>query len=438
EPTVTVALSGTGSTPEIDVAPSALDFGEQDVDAGPAVSRQVTVANDGNGNLHVTGITLNGDDASEFVIESGGEVFTLMPGNTHAILLAFDPSTMGAKSAELQIQSDDDDEPTVIVTLSGAGAAAPEIVVAPLALDFGEQDVDAGPAPSQTVIIGNEGSTELHITGVVLTGTGTGKFAIDGDTGEATLAPGATRTLQVSFDPSSTGAQTAVLSIQSDDADESTVNVALAGTGTTTTFLLTVSKDGPGQGTVGSTPAGINCGEACQAGFVAGTPVTLTATTGTGFFFVGWQGEGCSGTGMCHVTMDAARHVTATFDVAPGYPGYGSTPAPGSTLNVGITEIGVLISTTMTIYETGDVTLVVTPTLSGAAAADFSITPPTLSILDGGAAQALTVSCTPSMAGTRAATLTVAHNAPGSPAFYPLRCTGGTVQTVYLPLVVKN
>ncbi len=438
DPTVAVALSGTGVAPEITVAPLALDFGVQDVDAGPTIARQVTLTNDGNADLHVTGIALTGAAAADFLIESGGEVVTLTPGNAHAILLAFDPSTMGAKSAELQIQSDDGDEPTVTVALSGAGAAAPEIVVAPLALDFGEQDVDAGPAPSQTVTIANVGSTDLQLTAVGLTGADAMDLAIADDTGEVTLTPGATRTVHISFDPVSPGGKSASLSIQSDDADESTVNVALAGVGTTATFPLTASKDGAGQGHVSSTPAGINCGEACQAGFAAGAPVTLTATTGTGFVFVGWQGAGCSGTGACHVMMDAARHVTATFDVAPGYPGYGSTPTPGSAINVGATDVGVPVSATLSVFETGDMMLVLTPTLSGADAADFSVTPATLSILDGGAAQELTLVCTPAMAGTRAATLTVAHNAPGNPAFYPLRCTGGSVQTVYLPLVMRN
>jgi hypothetical protein len=41
--------------------------------------------------------------------------------------------------------------------------------------------------------------------------------------------------------------------------------------------------------------------------------VTLTATAAAYPTFVGWSG-GCSGTGDCVVTVDAARDVTATFD----------------------------------------------------------------------------------------------------------------------------
>src|SRR3989475_270568 len=43
-------------------------------------------------------------------------------------------------------------------------------------------------------------------------------------------------------------------------------------------FTLTVSKTDLGDGTVTSSPAGINCGSTCSATYVSGTTVTLTAT----------------------------------------------------------------------------------------------------------------------------------------------------------------
>jgi PKD repeat protein len=75
---------------------------------------------------------------------------------------------------------------------------------------------------------------------------------------------------------------------------------------------LTVSKAGTGSGQVISSPAGIACGDSCQASFDAGTTVTLTASADAGSLFTGWSGD-CSGTGSCQVTFDQARSVTATF-----------------------------------------------------------------------------------------------------------------------------
>jgi hypothetical protein len=108
----------------------------------------------------------------------------------------------------------------------------------------------------------------------------------------------------------------------------------------------------------------------------------------------------------------------------------------GSTLAVGKVKVGLPVTMTLTISEIGDATLnVISHTLSGANAADFSVSPATLSILDGGAAQSLSIRCTPGALGLRTASLSVNHNAPGSPATYTLNCTGQTL--VYLPLVIK-
>jgi hypothetical protein len=72
-----------------------------------------------------------------------------------------------------------------------------------------------------------------------------------------------------------------------------------------------------GSGTVTSSPTGINCSSgsgACATNFFSGISVTLTATPASGFTFAGWSGGGCSGTGTCVVTLNAATTVTATFN----------------------------------------------------------------------------------------------------------------------------
>jgi hypothetical protein len=79
---------------------------------------------------------------------------------------------------------------------------------------------------------------------------------------------------------------------------------------------LTVSRAGTGRGTVTSSPAGIDCGQACVADFGVGAKVTLTATAAAGSRFAGFSGA-CTGTGSCRVTMDQAREVTATFEKLP-------------------------------------------------------------------------------------------------------------------------
>jgi hypothetical protein len=83
----------------------------------------------------------------------------------------------------------------------------------------------------------------------------------------------------------------------------------------TNTYTLTVGKTGTGSGTVTSDPAGINCGSTCSYGFNTNASVTLTAAPSSGSTFTGWSGSGCSGTGTCSITMDAAKSITANFDI---------------------------------------------------------------------------------------------------------------------------
>jgi len=94
---------------------------------------------------------------------------------------------------------------------------------------------------------------------------------------------------------------------------------SVAGAFAVATQTLTVTGAGNGSGTVTSLPAGIVCdianGQAsgqCSASFPAGTAVTLRATVTANSSLAGWSG-GCSGTGNCAVTLDAAKSVNATF-----------------------------------------------------------------------------------------------------------------------------
>ena len=82
-------------------------------------------------------------------------------------------------------------------------------------------------------------------------------------------------------------------------------------------FSLTVAKAGTGAGSVQSSPGGVDCGAACSGSFDDASQVSLTAAAAAGSAFTGWSGAGCTGTGLCAVTMNADQTVTATFDALP-------------------------------------------------------------------------------------------------------------------------
>jgi uncharacterized repeat protein (TIGR02543 family) len=101
------------------------------------------------------------------------------------------------------------------------------------------------------------------------------------------------------------------------------------------TFTLTVV--GGDNGTITSTPSGINCGSDCSENYAKDTGVTLTATPKAGYQFTGWSGA-CSGTASCVVTMGSNQTVNASFT---------AQPPNTNQLNVSMTGNGSITSTPM-------------------------------------------------------------------------------------------
>jgi hypothetical protein len=101
---------------------------------------------------------------------------------------------------------------------------------------------------------------------------------------------------------------------------------------------LRILKNGKGMGMLLSSPSGVSCGASCEAEYEEGTVVTLTENTAGGHSFVGWSGAGCSGAGVCVITMDTDKTVTALFSSSGGSGGGGgscfiATAAYGSYLD---------------------------------------------------------------------------------------------------------
>src|SRR3990172_12085605 len=78
------------------------------------------------------------------------------------------------------------------------------------------------------------------------------------------------------------------------------------------TFTSTLSVSVNGNGSVGSSPAGINCPGDCSEAYALGTSVTLTAAPNSGWGFYGWEGA-CTGTGACTFNITVDTSVTANF-----------------------------------------------------------------------------------------------------------------------------
>jgi CSLREA domain-containing protein len=109
--------------------------------------------------------------------------------------------------------------------------------------DFGSTAISGGTVV-RTFTIQNTGTATLNITGVSIGNvTGGGTFFAS-PAGSSTVAPSGSTTFTVTFDPATVGLKTATVNVNSDDADESTYNFAIQGTGTAPTGETDVTLSG--------------------------------------------------------------------------------------------------------------------------------------------------------------------------------------------------
>ena len=196
EATYTFAITGTGTpTPEIDIrgtdtlipsgdtTPSTADgtdFGDLDIDA-PAVSRTFEIHNIGSDPLTLSGsplVEITGANAGEFSLMIAPSSLVNAAAST-SFTIDFDPTSVGMKSATLTVVSDDADESSYSFAIAGNATAEPEIAVSGnsnnIAAGDSTPDAADGTDFGQVVVAsGNSSSTfEIANTGsdvLMLTG----------------------------------------------------------------------------------------------------------------------------------------------------------------------------------------------------------------------------------------------------------------------------
>ncbi len=131
--------------------------------------------------------------------------------------------------------------------------SAPSFQLGSAAVDAGT--VEVGQAGATTLSLTNAGNYELSISSLSVSGTDAAGFTVSGC---ATIAPGTTCEALVTFRPSRIGAESATLTIGTDDPANPTATVALSGTGavTTTAPATGTGSDGGSGKKEGSTTTG--------------------------------------------------------------------------------------------------------------------------------------------------------------------------------------
>ncbi len=222
-----VLLSGTGTSgtaPALSLTPSSSTFPFGEVNVGSRKDLTLTVKNTGTANLVVSSATLA--SRTEFLIgASAWSNRTLAPGESGDIALGFKPSSNGSKTDVLTIVTNAGNK-TINLTGTGVSSGTPDISISPTSLSFG--NVAVGSSKTATFTISNPGSAPLSVTSISI-GTGTGQYTVN--TSATTVPVGGSRTVAVTFKPTSAGSKSGTVAIEAEGINRS-LAVLLSGTGT--------------------------------------------------------------------------------------------------------------------------------------------------------------------------------------------------------------
>jgi len=253
-----------GSEPEIVVVEEIAGVNDDDLSfgatpVGSSLSYYFSVLNTGGSALSISSAAITGTDAAVFEVTPA--TADVDPGSTQQFTVSFTPAAVQLYSnATLTLASNDTDESSYELALSGTGTVStqkPDISVVDLdstaitSLAFADTLVDDSTTASFLVL--NEGSASLRVSSAVISGTDADAFSLlftnlaNKTSDDYTIAAAGQKLLQIDFEPTSTGAHSATLTLTSNDPDETTVTVALTGNGVEPNLVVDLT---PSDGTV--------------------------------------------------------------------------------------------------------------------------------------------------------------------------------------------
>ena len=215
----TIALSGTGTQPQIAAIPSNAPFGS--VTVGNSNSQTITVSNGGTANLVISQGTVTG---SGFHISGLSAPLTIPAGSNATFNAVFTPTGAGAVTGSISLSSDAPNSPYMI-GLTGTGVAGTELLTFNVSsLSFGS--VNVGSTSSLPATLTNTGNANVTITSSNISGAG---FTVSGISPGESLSPNQSLPVTVQFAPTVAGAVSGNLSLVSNATNSPTVS--LSGTG---------------------------------------------------------------------------------------------------------------------------------------------------------------------------------------------------------------
>jgi hypothetical protein len=271
-----VNLSGTGISSQLTVSASSVAFGNVVVNS--TLSKTLKLTSSGTNAVTVNSAKISG---AGFNLSGASFPTTLNPGQSLSLQVSFNPTVAGSASGSTAISSNSGSGSTTTVSLSGTGTV-PQLTVSATALAFG--NVTLTTTSTQSLKLSSSGTAAVTINSAALSGTG---FTMSGAAFPATLNPGQSLSLQVSFTPTVTGAVSGTITVSSNSANGGTATVALSGTGANSSNPV-LSLSGTSL-SFGNDPVGTAINQSVTLTSTGTSAVTVSGAsiTGAGFTFSG-------------------------------------------------------------------------------------------------------------------------------------------------------
>jgi uncharacterized membrane protein YphA (DoxX/SURF4 family) len=333
-----VEIAG-GSATLVGIAPSTGAFGSW-VIHNPSTAEQFTYTNTGSATVTVTTVVLS--DTTDYSLSFNGCAgHVLNAGLSCTVAIQFTPSTTGVHNGTLTVNGG----APASISLTGTGIAPSATLVGTLPQPFPANFGSVVEGQAQTVQqIYTYTNTSAASTGGVFTITGTTltegtppvnaadfSVAFGNCTNGKVLTPGNSCTIQMQFNPHSTGAINATLTVTGPSAQ----SVTLTGTGLYAPSAVTVSTPNPALTTTTAnltTKRGVVTVTNTGPGKVSLTAVpTITRATGTGTFSAYTPATGT----RCTATTVLASGAACVVGVQ-----YVPTDTATSTAHVSVTDTG--------------------------------------------------------------------------------------------------